>query len=165
MCPNQQPQPRPRILVDADSCPVVDDIASLAHNWGIRVFLISNICHDFSSLHDVSIIRVDNTPEAADFALVNHSQPGDIVVTQDIGVACMVLGKKAKPLSPRGHIYREQDIVSLMEMRHIMQKAKRRGQLRGGLKRFSDTDRKRFLKNLKLLVSLCQKEGADGSRD
>ena len=166
MCPNQPSRHRPRILVDADSCPVVDDIVDLAHNHEIPVFLISNICHDYSSRENVSLIQVDNEPEAADLALMNYSRTGDIVVTQDMGVASMLLGKKAKVLSPRGLIYTEENIVPLLEMRHTMQKERRRGHWRGGgPKRFSESDRRRFLKSLRHLLSPGKKEGEDDQGD
>ncbi len=143
-----------QILVDADACPVIPEIISVAQERDIDVLLVANFCHEYAPTGGVKVITVDKTPDAADIALMNNSRPGDIVVTQDYGVACMVLGKNARAISPRGKIFTDQNITGLMEQRHISRKQRQRGNRTRGPKPFSVKDHTRFSKNLKKLLEL-----------
>ena len=142
-----------RILVDADACPVIQEIITLASERDWEVCLVSNICHEYSPGEKVKVMTVDKSPQAADLALYNYSRPGDVVVTQDYGLACMVLPKGVGAISPRGKIFTEDNIEGLMNLRHIARKERKRGNLKGGPPPFSEKDRKRFLRNLLKLIS------------
>jgi uncharacterized protein YaiI (UPF0178 family) len=161
-----QKAPPPRLLVDADACPVIDEIINLARKWRIMVYLISNISHVFHPGKCVRIITVDNSPEAADLALMNFSQTGDVAITQDYGLACMLLGKKVKVISPRGKFFTEKNIDNLMEHRHITRKERRRGRLKhGGPPPYTEKDKIKLLKNLEKLLSPQQQESENDKRD
>ena len=142
------------MLIDADACPVVKETLEFAREKKLVVYLVSNFNHEYFPTKDVKTITVDQSPEAADLALVNHSLTGDIVVTQDYGLACMLLGKRVKVISPRGRIFTNQNIESLMESRHLARKERKRRLGRGkGPSPFTQKDSLRFLRNLEKLLS------------
>ena len=151
--PYNKKAPRFRLFVDADSCPVVLESINVCESLGGEICLISNFCHEYLADEGINVVTVDKSPEATDLAIVNRSNPGDIAVTQDLGLACMLLGKKVKVISPRGKIYAECDMNQLMEFRHILKKKKRKSKTGPKLKPFTKTDRNRFLRNLKKLIS------------
>jgi uncharacterized protein len=146
-----------QILVDADACSVVKEIIKISRINNLCVSLVSNYCHEHIPRKDVKIIKVENKAEAADIALMNISQAGDIAVTGDIGLACMLLGKEVRVISSRGKIFSNKNIDRLMEFRHVVHKKRRLGKLKKGggrHKAFSSNDRERFIKNFsKLIIS------------
>ncbi len=107
-----------KILVDADGCPVKDIIIKLAKKYNIGVVLIKNVCHE---LYDdyAQIITVDKGRDMADITLINNTKEGDIIVTQDYGVAAMALGKKAIAINQNGWEYTDNNIDELLMKRHI----------------------------------------------
>lgn len=90
--------------------------------------------------------------DSADFAIVQELSPGDIVVTQDIGLAAMALGRDAKAIGVRGRVYSLATIDSDMEMRHVEKTVRRRGGRTRGPAAFDDGDRERFSINLQRLI-------------
>ena len=142
-----------KILVDADACPVTEDIIDEARKRRMEVCLFSNFCHQHPDRDGVRVFTLDNAPEASDFALMNHAEPDDIAVTQDHGLACMLLGKKTRILSPRGRLYTPENIDRLMQVRHITRKRKRSGKkIRGKQPPFSENDRQKFMSNFIALL-------------
>jgi len=114
-----------RIYVDADACPFKDLIVEIAAANGVGVTMVANHCHEIEATDRVEIVRVDDERDAVDIAIANRAAAGDIVVTQDYGLAAMVLGKGARALSPRGRVYDNGNIESLLAARHHAQKARR----------------------------------------
>lgn len=114
-----------KILVDADGCPVKDIIIKIAKKYNINVVLIKNICHD---LYDdyAEIITVDKGRDVADITLINNTKEGDIVVTQDYGVAAMAIGKKAVAINQNGWAYTNENIDELLMKRHMGQEMRRK---------------------------------------
>jgi len=141
-----------RILVDADSCPVLPEILHLAKERNLPVILVCNFNHEIQPPDFGELIVVDNTPEAADMALMNRSEPGDLVVSGDYGLACMLLGKKANVISPRGTVFSDRNIDRLMARRHFARKERQKGKYQRGPRPFSDEDRKRFLDTILSLL-------------
>ncbi|SDK82289.1 YaiI/YqxD family protein [Natronincola ferrireducens] len=114
-----------KILVDADGCPVKGIIVRIAKQYNIEVVMIKNICHE---LHDdyAKIITVDQGKDVADIVLINNAKEGDVVVTQDYGVAAMALAKKAVVINQNGWCYTESNIDELLMKRHIGQEMRRK---------------------------------------
>lgn len=114
-----------KILVDADGCPVKDIIIKIAKKYNINVVLIKNICHE---LYDdyAEVITVDQGRDVADIALINNTKEGDIVVTQDYGVAAMAIGKKAVAINQNGWAYTNENIDELLMKRHMGQEMRRK---------------------------------------
>ena len=115
-----------RVLVDADACPVVRLVEEIARKHGLPVTLLCDTNHLlFSEYSEVKIISAG--ADAVDFALVNLCRRGDIVVTQDYGLAALCLARGAETLDQNGRVYTNENIDSLLGMRHISAKARRAG--------------------------------------
>lgn len=113
-----------KILVDADACPVVRIVESAASKHGIHVVLLCDTNHVLHS--DYSEIKIIGAgADAVDFALVTICEKGDIVVTQDYGVAAMALGKGAYAIHQSGKWYTNDNIDLLLMERHMAKKARR----------------------------------------
>lgn len=96
----------------------------LQREYGYRLLTISSFHHE---IHGTEHITVGDAPDETDFAVVNRVRKGDIVVTQDWGLAAMVLGKGAHCLSPRGFVYSMERIDFLLDQRHVAAKHRRAG--------------------------------------
>jgi uncharacterized protein YaiI (UPF0178 family) len=134
-----------KILVDADACPVKDDIVELAAQRELPVTLYANFHHVMPDFPGVEMICVDDAPDEADWVIANAAQKGDVVVTQDYPLASLALGKGAFALSPRGLIFTEDNIFSLLEERHRTLARIRNGKRpKKGPKPFAKGDRQKF---------------------
>ena len=108
-----------KILVDADACGVKGKIEKLARRFGINVIMICDTNHLVES--DYAEVRyVDPGKDSADFAILNKCQSGDIVVTNDGGLAAMVTAKKATAINSFGRIYSTKEIESALWSRYLM---------------------------------------------
>ncbi len=96
---------------------------------------------------------MDSEKEAADLYIMNHVRTDDILVTQDIGLASLVLPKKVYVLSPRGKVYREESIVTALDYRYVAAKERRKGNYGKGPKPFTDDDRKEFSAQFEKILS------------
>ncbi len=132
-----------KILVDADACPVKDIIEEVASSFNLEVYMIIDTSHELYSNYS-SIIQVSKAPDAADLALFNRTEAGDIVVTHDYGVACMVLGKKAYAISFNGKWFTDKNIDVLMFERHVAAKQRRNGIHSCSMKKRTKEDDLRF---------------------
>jgi uncharacterized protein YaiI (UPF0178 family) len=110
-----------RILIDADGCPVVDNAIKIAESLNIEVIVLCDTSHVFNKTN-VQTITVSKGADSVDFALVNMVQNGDVVVTQDYGLAAMSLARKAIPLSQDGMVYHSGNIDALLLARHTAKK-------------------------------------------
>lgn len=140
-----------KILVDADACPVKDIIEDIAGNYSLQVIMISNPSHNIRSSYS-DIIMVDGGAEAVDIAVVNRSKAGDIVVTQDYGLASMVLGKGAAAINPSGKIYTMENIDGLLMQRYLNYKARKVGLKTINPRKRSAKDDQRFTRNFTELI-------------
>ena len=139
-----------KVLVDADACPVTDIVVEEAKARGIPVVLYIDTNHVLWSDY-AEVKTIGAGVDAVDFALVNGTEAGDIVVTQDYGLAAMVLAKKAYGIGPFGKVYTEDNIEDLLSRRAITKEARRTGKhvkVRGAKKRTASDDdafRKSFI--------------------
>lgn len=142
-----------KILVDADSCPVVGIVEMTAEKYQVKVILLCDTNHVLSS-HYSEIKIIGAGADAVDFALVNLCQNGDIVVTQDYGVAAMALGKGAYGIHQSGKWYTNDNIELMLMERHLMKKARRvsgKHHIKGPSKR-TEEDNKRFEESFEKLL-------------
>jgi uncharacterized protein YaiI (UPF0178 family) len=153
---NDQAAVRMKILVDADACPVIPEINDVAGEFAVPVTLVSNYCHDMEQYEGVTIVIVDKEADAVDLAVANLTVRGDIVVTQDYGLAALALGKGASAISPRGRIFGEHNIEGLLHKRHISRKQRKRGIRTRGPKPMTIEDRKTFARNLHSLIQAAR---------
>lgn len=131
-----------KIFVDADACPVINIIEKVAEEYGIEVTLFCDTNHILHS--EYSKIKVIGAgTDAVDFALVNSCQKGDIVITQDYGVAVMTLGRGAYAIHQSGKWYTDENIDGLLMQRHLVKKVRRtssKHHLKGQRKRNKEDD-------------------------
>lgn len=131
----------PHILVDADACPVVRIVEDIARRFACPVTLLCDTNHILQS--DYSQVRVIGAgADAVDFALFNLCHTGDVVVTQDYGVAAMALGKGAYAIHQSGRLYTDENIDQLLMERHLAKKARQSSKhhLKGPRKRTREDD-------------------------
>ena len=142
-----------KILVDADACPVVSIVERVAKKYTIPVVLLCDTNHVLQSAYsEVKVIGAG--ADAVDFALVGLCRKGDLVVTQDYGVAAMVLGKGAYGIHQSGKWYTDENIDRMLMERHISKKVRRsksRHHLKGPARRTAEDDT-RFEKSLEQLI-------------
>ena len=145
------------IYVDADACPVVRQVEDTAVRHGIAVTLLCDTNHILHSAY--STVRVIGAgADAVDLALINLCHPGDIVVTQDYGVAALALGKRAYAIHQNGWLYTAENIDQLLMERHLAKKARRsksKVHLHGPKKRTAEDD-EQFAAGLEGLLQQLQ---------
>lgn len=142
-----------QILVDADACPVIPIVEYAARKYQLPVILLCDTNHVLRS--EYSEIKVIGAgADAVDFALINICRKGDIVVTQDYGVAAMSLGKGAFAIHQSGRQYTDDNIGQMLMERHISRQIRRSGKRRSlkGLKKRSEEDDQNFLESLCRLI-------------
>ncbi|MGI6361450.1 MAG: YaiI/YqxD family protein [Bacillota bacterium] len=140
-----------RILIDADGCPVVDLTVKIACEQGLACLIFCDTSHYFRK-EGAETVAVDQGNDSVDLALVNSIEPGDIVITQDYGLAAMALARRGQVLSQDGLIYDEHNIESLLLSRYTAKKIRRGGgRLKGPRKRTVEQDQKFYRSLLSLL--------------
>jgi uncharacterized protein YaiI (UPF0178 family) len=123
------------ILIDADGCPVVDIAVKIASERKAECFILCDTSHVFEKA-GARTITVSKGNDSVDFALVNMVKAGDVVVTQDYGLAAMCLARKAIPVSQDGMVYTDDNIDALLLARHTAKKIRMSGgRLKGSSKR------------------------------
>ena len=135
------------IYVDADACPVKEEVYRVARRYGLRVAVVAN-----------APLRVPATPlvelvvrpgfGAADDWIAQEAGQGDIVVTADIPLAARCLEKEARVLDPKGRRFTENDIGSALALRDLREELRQSGALTGGPSPMTPKDRSRFLSKL-----------------
>lgn len=129
-----------KLVIDADGCPVVALAVKTAEKYGVRCVLVCDTAHTFSNV-PAEIITVSQGADSADFRIVNLLDAGDIVVTQDYGLAAMCLAKNATTINQNGLIYSEKNMDELLLSRHIHKKVRRAGgRMKGPKKRTMQQD-------------------------
>lgn len=135
-----------KIFVDADASPVQDIVILIARQTKVPVTLVKSFNH-FSHRPDidgVQTIYVDPDPDAADYRIIQLAKRGDIIITQDYGLASLGLSKGCDVLHHKGFRYTNKNIDRLLQMRHFSAKARRSGEQTKGPKPLTDEDRKKF---------------------
>lgn len=129
-----------KVLIDADACPVVNIAVSLCHQYKTECILLCDTAHEIYR-DGVQTLVFDKGADSVDFALVNRVAPGDIVITQDYGLASMCLAKNAHVLHQDGWAYTQYNISGLLEQRHAAKKFRMAGgRTKGPSKRRPEQD-------------------------
>ena len=129
-----------KILIDADACPVVDIAVTLCKEYALPCILLCDTAHTMHK-DGASTLVFDKGADSVDFALVNRVSPGDIVITQDYGLASMCLAKKANVMHQDGWQYTEDNIQALLWSRHETRKYRQPGgRVKGPSKRTAAQD-------------------------
>ena len=129
-----------KILIDADGCPVVDICIKSAKRHGIECLILCDTSHIFER-EGAKTVTVSKGADSVDFKIVNLLERGDIVVTQDYGLAAMALAKRATVITQNGLIINDFNTDNLLYSRHLAKKARRSGMhLKGPSKRTKEQD-------------------------
>ena len=132
------------IYIDADACPVVGIAEDIATKYNISVTLLCDTNHVLTSDYS-EVIVVGAGADAVDYKLISICHRGDIVVTQDYGVAAMALGKGAFAIHQSGKWYTNENIDQMLMERHLNKKARRassRNHIKGPRKRTEEDDQR-----------------------
>lgn len=128
------------ILIDADGCPVVDLTLRVANRAGVPVIILCDTAHRIER-EGAQTLVFDKGADGVDFALVNRVKPGDVVVTQDYGLASMCLARRARVLNQNGLEYTAENIDALLLRRYENKKLLRAGKHpKGSAKRTKEQD-------------------------
>lgn len=147
------------IFIDADACPVVRQTEQIAKLHGIKVVILCDTNHIFKSDYS-QVITVSAGADAVDFALINLCNKGDIVITQDYGVAAMALSRSCYCIHQSGMLYTDQNIDLLLAQRYEAKKIRNshsKHHLKGPKKR-TEADDKAFCEALEKLIAEIKKE-------
>lgn len=141
-----------KILVDADACPVKEIIVKAAKSRNIPVTMLIDTSHVLSDGYS-TVITVDKGRDSADIRLVNLIQPGDLVVTQDYGVAAVSLARGAKALNQNGLVYDDGNMDRLLFERALGQKVRRSGGRFGKIRKRTSADDEAFRLSMEKLLA------------
>lgn len=147
----------PTLFIDADACPVTREAISVARRHGWTAVVVANSTQNlerYASRAGVEAVQVSGGRDAADFAVVERLSAGDAVVTQDIGLAAMALGRGAKAIGPRGRIFHLATIDAELAVRHAEARLRRQGGRHGGPSKFTEEDREHFIEQLERLIAM-----------
>ncbi len=151
-----------QIFVDADACPVVGIVEEIAEKYNISTTLLCDTNHILHSDYS-DVIVVGAGVDAVDYKLISICHKGDVVVSQDYGVAAMALGKGAYAIHQSGKWYTNDNIDQMLMERHLNKKARRsshKNHMKGPRKRTEDDD-VRFGQSFEKLILIAKsKEGA-----
>ena len=146
-----------KIFVDADACPVVDIVEDIATKYNIPVTLLCDTNHVLISDYS-EVIVVGAGADAVDYKLIGICHRGDIVVSQDYGVAAMALGKGVYAIHQSGRWYTNENIDQMLMERHLNKKARRsthKSHMKGPRKRTPEDD-ERFAQSFEKMVLMAQ---------
>ncbi len=142
--------PAPTLFIDADACPVKEEVYRVARRTGCPVRVVANSF--IRTPPDVELTVVDAGPDAADDWIAERVRRGDIVITNDIPLASRALKAGGAALAPTGKAFTEASIGSALATRELMEHLRSFGEITGGPKPFSQADRSRFLGALDAMV-------------
>jgi uncharacterized protein YaiI (UPF0178 family) len=140
-----------RVLVDADACPVLELIRQISKEAGVRVTTVASFRHDIGGEDHV---MVGPESQAADMALINRTSRGDVVVTQDWGLAALVLAKGAHAISPWGHIFQDDEMEGRLAQRALHARLRRGGVRFKGPSRRTTADDEAFAASFRQMVAV-----------
>ena len=144
-----------QIYIDADACPVKNIIIEEALTKNILVTLVTSISH-FSTKEQpagVNTVYVDTGAEAADYRIIKLIEKGDILITQDYGLASLGLGKGCTVLHHTGYTYTSENIDQLLQSRYLSAMVRKSGKRTKGPKPFTDENRREFRQRFKELLA------------
>lgn len=142
-----------RIYVDADACPVTDIAVDWAVGKGLEISLICDSAHEMRRA-GARTLTVHRGDDSADYVIVNLLLPGDLVITQDYGLAAMCLARGARAINQDGRAYTEDNIDGLLAMRHLARAARRAGERTKGPKKRGREQDAAFLRAVEGLETL-----------
>ena len=140
------------LYIDADACPVKDEVYRVADRYGLQVFVVCNSWIRTPGEPRITLVVVDEGPDVADDWIAERAGPGDVVITSDIPLAQRALAAGALALHPAGRPFTGDNIGGALAGRAIGEHLRSMGEITGGPKAFAPADRSRFLQALDTAV-------------
>ncbi len=148
------------IYIDADGCPVKDEVYRVAERYKLPVVLVANKRLNFPASSLFEMVVVTGGFDAADDWIVENSKPNDIVVTADILLADRCVKKSVRALGPKGVEFTSENIGSAVATRELMQDLRNMGEMHGGPTPMDKKARSRFLAKLDEIVQSLKRRGS-----
>jgi uncharacterized protein YaiI (UPF0178 family) len=146
------------IFIDADGCPVKEEVYRVALRCGLPVKVVCNSRMRTPDRGDVELVLVGDRFDAADDWIAEHAGRDDIVVSSDIPLASRCLANGSRVLTPSGHPYDEDNIGEALASRELMSQLRDMGAVSGGPPPFTAKDRSRFLQKLDAVIRTVQRD-------
>lgn len=140
-----------KILIDGDGCPVIDITLAVAKQYALEVIIFCDTSHHIERPGAITKV-VTKGSDAVDFVLVNDTKEGDLVITQDYGLAAMALAKKAKAINQNGLVFSDDNMPSLLFGRHVAKEVRRQGGRTKGPKKRDPKQNEAFKRGLIQLI-------------
>jgi uncharacterized protein YaiI (UPF0178 family) len=137
-----------RIFVDADACPVKEEVYRVAQRYDVKVFVIANGGIRVPRSEMIELVIVEQGPDVADDWIASRVQTGDIVITADIPLAHRCLQAGAVVVGPTGREFTDKSIGTALAQRGLMEHLRSMGEHTSGPKPFAASDRSKFLSTL-----------------
>lgn len=143
-----------KVIIDGDACPVKNEVYEVTMSLGVPVTLVASVDHysEIKLPEHVSVTYVDRGADSADFKIVQLVNPGDCVVTQDYGLASLVIGKRANCIHHLGKPYDARTIDLLLESRHHNAQVRKSGGRTKGPSKMTASDRAVFKKEFEKIL-------------
>ena len=146
------------IFIDADACPVKQEVYRVARRYRLDVTLVANSWMRVPNEQWIALEVVENGFDAADDWIVEHAQPHDIVVTTDIPLASRCLKEGARVIGPTGKPFTENNIGESVATRNLLSELRDAGEITGGPPPLKKRDRSRFLQQLDEVIQSIRRE-------
>jgi len=153
----------PEVFVDADGCPVKEEVYRVARRYKLNVTLVANTLMRVPEADWLKQVVVEGQLNAADDWIAEHAGNGDIVITGDIPLAARCLAKGAAVLDLRGGVFTESGIGQALAARELLSRLREAGTITGGPVPFEKRDRSRFLQRLDQTVHALRRKAGEPS--
>jgi uncharacterized protein YaiI (UPF0178 family) len=153
------PAPRLRIFVDADACPVKDEVYRVAARYNLKVYVVANSPILVPRAPGLERVVVESGPDVADDWIVERAGRGAIVITADVPLASRCVKQGAEALAPTGRPFSENSIGMALATRNLLDQLRSTGEVTGGPPPFGPRDRSRFLSALDNVVTRLKRAG------
>ncbi len=146
-----------KIIVDADACPVINIVVAVAERNRIPCVIISDINHEFN-VNYATVLTVDKGRDSADFKIISVAEPNDVVVTQDYGLASLLISKAVHAIHPNGKIYNADTMDLMLYERFMAQKARNAGMRTKNMAKRTKQDDLKFKNAFEKLIGVLLTE-------
>lgn len=147
------------IYVDADACPVKDEIYRVADRYELKVWVVANMWMRVPDAPRIELVTVADGLDVADDWIADHVGPGDIAITADIPLAARCVKQGARAIGLSGHPFTEDSIGDTLATRNLMTELRETGEVRGTGRPFTKQDRSHFLQALDTAIQAIKRTG------
>lgn len=145
------------LYVDADACPVKEEVYKVAKRYGLKVFVVANSLIRVPQADWIESVLVPGGFDAADDWIVEHAQPHDILISSDLPLCDRCLQKGVWALGPKGQRHTEESIADAVATRNLLEGLRDQGERTGGPAPFQPKDRSRFLSRLDDIIQAIKR--------